>query len=499
MFVGLDHRRDRDHRRPHLLPCRLPRPDRRAAEPRKVLLMTTSDRPTPTTRRHAAHRVAPTWPTAWPRRGASSTARSCVGAGRRPSRSSTRGSRSRTRSCSSCWSGTVVTFIEAIAHPGMFAWSITIWLFLTVIFANFAEAMAEGRGKAQADTLRKMRSETEARRLRPDGTEERVAAADVGQGRPGGLRGRRRHPLRRRDHRRRRLGRRIGHHRRVGPGHPRVGRRPLGGDRRHQGAVGPHRRRASPPSAGQTFLDRMITLVEGANRQRTPNEIALTILLAVLTIVFLPVVVTLQPFGALRRGHGVGRRPGGAARLPDPHHHRRPAVGHRHRRDGPPRPAQRAGHERPGGGGGRRRADPAARQDRHHHSRQPDGLGLLPGRRAQRARSWPTPPSWPRWPTRRPRAAPSWCWPRSASTSASASSTGEHELRPVLGHDPDVGPRHRRPPDPQGRGRVGSAVGRRAGWDRPRRARRDRRADLPGRARRRWWWPTARRSSGSSS
>jgi potassium-transporting ATPase ATP-binding subunit len=60
--------------------------------------------------------------------------------------------------------GSVITFIEAIAHPGTFTWSITIWLFLTVIFANFAEAMAEGRGKAQADTLRKMRSETEARR-----------------------------------------------------------------------------------------------------------------------------------------------------------------------------------------------------------------------------------------------------------------------------------------------------------------------------------------------
>ena len=66
--------------------------------------------------------------------------------------------------------GTVITFIEAIAHPSTFTWSITIWLFLTVIFANFAEAMAEGRGKAQADTLRRMRSETEARRLNPDGT-----------------------------------------------------------------------------------------------------------------------------------------------------------------------------------------------------------------------------------------------------------------------------------------------------------------------------------------
>ncbi len=61
--------------------------------------------------------------------------------------------------------GSVITFIEACAHPSTFTWSITIWLFLTVVFANFAEAMAEGRGKAQADTLRKMRSETEARRL----------------------------------------------------------------------------------------------------------------------------------------------------------------------------------------------------------------------------------------------------------------------------------------------------------------------------------------------
>jgi hypothetical protein len=73
--------------------------------------------------------------------------------------------------------GSVITFIEAVAHPGIFTWSITIWLFLTVIFANFAEAMAEGRGKAQADTLRRMRAETEARRLNPDGTEVLVAAA----------------------------------------------------------------------------------------------------------------------------------------------------------------------------------------------------------------------------------------------------------------------------------------------------------------------------------
>ena len=137
---------------------------------------------------------------------------------------------------------------------------------------------------------------------------------------------------------------------------------------------------------GQTFLDRMITLVEGANRQKTPNEIALTILLAVLTIVFLPVVVVAAAVRPLRRGHGLGRHPGRAAGVPHPDDHRGSSVGHRHRRHGPPRPAQRAGHERPGRRGGRRRPDPAARQDRHDHPRQPHGFGVHPGGRARRAR-----------------------------------------------------------------------------------------------------------------
>src|ERR1700761_8036474 len=78
--------------------------------------------------------------------------------------------------------GSVITFIESIAHGGIFNWSITIWLFLTVIFANFAEAMAEGRGKAQALALRKMRSETMARRLTPGGGEELVPAASLAKG-----------------------------------------------------------------------------------------------------------------------------------------------------------------------------------------------------------------------------------------------------------------------------------------------------------------------------
>ena len=70
--------------------------------------------------------------------------------------------------------GTAVVLAESIAHPSVFAWSVTFWLVLTVLFANFAEAVAEGRGKAQADTLRQMRSDTQARRLSPDGTEERL-------------------------------------------------------------------------------------------------------------------------------------------------------------------------------------------------------------------------------------------------------------------------------------------------------------------------------------
>ena len=192
--------------------------------------------------------------------------------------------------------GTVVTLIESIAHPGLFDWSITVWLFLTVIFANFAEAMAEGRGKAQADTLRKMRAETEARRLRPDGTEERVAASDLATGdivvcEAGDL---------------------IPSDGEIIEGVASVDEsaitgesapviRESGGDR---SAVTGGTRVLSDrivvritAERGHTFLDRMITLVEGANRQRTPNEIALTILLAVLTIVFIPVVVTLQAFG----------------------------------------------------------------------------------------------------------------------------------------------------------------------------------------------------------
>jgi K+-transporting ATPase ATPase B chain len=192
--------------------------------------------------------------------------------------------------------GTVISLIEAIAHPGKFTWSITIWLFLTVIFANFAEAMAEGRGKAQADTLRRMRSETEARKLDADGHETLVPAAELAKGDlvvceagdaiPSdgeiieGIAS-------------------VDESAITGESAPVI--RESGGDR---SAVTGGTKVLSDriviritAERGQTFLDRMITLVEGANRQKTPNEIALTILLAVLTIIFIPVVVSLQAFG----------------------------------------------------------------------------------------------------------------------------------------------------------------------------------------------------------
>ncbi|HLI23393.1 MAG TPA: HAD-IC family P-type ATPase, partial [Acidimicrobiales bacterium] len=192
--------------------------------------------------------------------------------------------------------GTVVTLAESVAHPTLFDWSITAWLLLTVLFANFAEAMAEGRGKAQAQTLRQMRSETEARLVR-DGHEQRVAASQLAKGDlvvceagdviPSdgeiveGIAS-------------------VDESAITGESAPVI--RESGGDR--SAVTGGTRvlsdrvvvRITAEP--GHTFLDRMISLVEGAARQKTPNEIALTILLAALTIIFIPVVVVLQPFAA---------------------------------------------------------------------------------------------------------------------------------------------------------------------------------------------------------
>jgi K+-transporting ATPase ATPase B chain len=172
---------------------------------------------------------------------------------------------------------------------------ITLWLWFTVLFANFAEAMAEGRGKAQADALRRAKSETLARRLGKDGTIEEVPSTELRQGDavevaagemiPGdgevitGVAS-------------------VDESAITGESAPVI--REAGGDR--SAVTGGTRvlsdgitvRITSNP--GETFIDRMIALVEGAERQKTPNEIALNILLAGLTIIFLLAVVTLQPF-----------------------------------------------------------------------------------------------------------------------------------------------------------------------------------------------------------
>ncbi|MFB4311284.1 potassium-transporting ATPase subunit KdpB [Actinomadura sp. GTD37] len=192
--------------------------------------------------------------------------------------------------------GAVWTTVLAALDPSAFGWLIVAWLWLTVLFANMAEAVAEGRGKAQADSLRKARTGVVARRLtgRADAPEEQVPAPEL------------------------RLGDRVvveaGD---VVPGDGDVVEgiasvdesaitgesapviRESGGDR---SAVTGGTRVLSDrivveitQEPGRSFVDRMIALVEGASRQKTPNEIALNILLAALTIVFLLAVATLQP------------------------------------------------------------------------------------------------------------------------------------------------------------------------------------------------------------
>jgi K+-transporting ATPase ATPase B chain len=184
---------------------------------------------------------------------------------------------------------------ESNAHENVFGGLVAAFLWFTLLFANLAEAMAEGRGKAQAATLRKTRSETVARRRTPNGNVQEVPSSQLhvgdecvvsaGEVIPGdgdvieGIAT-------------------VDESAITGESAPVV--RESGGDR--SAVTGGTRvlsdeivvRITAKP--GETFLDRMIVLVEGAERQKTPNEIALNILLAGLTIVFLLAVVTLQPF-----------------------------------------------------------------------------------------------------------------------------------------------------------------------------------------------------------
>ncbi len=191
---------------------------------------------------------------------------------------------------------TVLMFMGSQGAPFGFLLQITLWLWFTVIFANFAEAMAEGRGKAQADSLRKARTQTFANRIKGDGLEkvvsEKLRKGDLvvvkaGEVIPGDgeiIEG----------------AATVDESAITGESAPVV--REAGGDR--SAVTGGTRvlsdvvkiRITSNP--GETFLDRMIGLVEGAKRQKTPNEIALTILLSALTIIFLVVLLSLKAFGS---------------------------------------------------------------------------------------------------------------------------------------------------------------------------------------------------------
>src|ERR1700750_1035966 len=178
---------------------------------------------------------------------------------------------------------------------------ITLWLWFTVLFANFAEAMAEGRGKAQAETLRRAKSETTAHRILPNGESEDVPSANLRAGDvvvviageliPGdgevieGVAS-------------------VDESAITGESAPVI--RESGGDRSAvtggTRVLSDHLMVRITSNPGETFLDRMIALVEGAKRQKTPNEIALSILLSGLTIIFLLATATIEMFSTYEIG-----------------------------------------------------------------------------------------------------------------------------------------------------------------------------------------------------
>ncbi|WP_309112745.1 potassium-transporting ATPase subunit KdpB [Saccharothrix sp.] len=199
------------------------------------------------------------------------------------------------------WVGSILVTVFAIGDPSVFTIAVALWLWFTVLFANLAEAVAEGRGKAQAESLRRTKKDAVARRLTEDGSEERVPGTELrvgdlvvveaGEVVPGdgdvveGIAT-------------------VDESAITGESAPVV--RESGGDR--SAVTGGTTvlsdrivvRITTKP--GETFVDRMIALVEGAQRQKTPNEIALTILLSTLTIIFLLAVVALQPFAVYSGG-----------------------------------------------------------------------------------------------------------------------------------------------------------------------------------------------------
>ena len=297
------------------------------------------------------------------------------------------------------WVGSLVTtglFIAALAgkgeEPPRFILTVAIWLWFTVLFANFAEAVAEGRGRAQAESLRRARRDLIARKLARvarDASASPIPASDLRKGDlvlveagefiPAdgdvveGIAS-------------------VDESAVTGESAPVI--RESGGDR---SAVTGGTRVLSDwmivkvtANPGETFLDRMIAMVEGARRRKTPNEIALTILLAGDDDHLPDRLCDAAALLDLRRGecregragHGDGprRTPG----LPHPDHDRGPALGDRYRGHGPPAAGERHGDVGQGGGDGRRRGRPPAGQDGNHHPRRPAGRGVSSRRRSRR-------------------------------------------------------------------------------------------------------------------
>ncbi len=406
---------------------------------------------------------------------------------------------------------TTFLFIQALLGqgeaPAWFIFAVSLWLWFTVLFANFAEAMAEGRGKAQAESLRKARRDITGRKLleEPGRTFDPARAKIVETTSAA---------LRKGDLVLVSAGEFIPSDAEIVVGIASVDEsaitgesapviREAGGDR--SAVTGGTRvlsdwivvRITSDP--GETFLDRMIAMVEGAKRQKTPNEIALNILLAE-THDHLPprhrhaaAVLHLRRERGRAGNAGDGHRPGRAPRLPDPDDDRRPPLGDRDRRHGPDDPGERHRDLRARRRGRGRRGRAAARQDGDHHARQPAGDRVPPERRDRRAAAG----------RRRAARVAGGRDPRGTQRRRPGEGAVRHPrarracarrlLRALHGPDPDERRRSRRPAHSQG-GRRGhrGATSRSRGAHSPSwcasASRRSR-----ARAARRSWWQTALR------
>src|ERR1700685_1036923 len=172
---------------------------------------------------------------------------------------------------------------------------ITLWLWFTVLFANFAEAMAEGRGKAQADALRKSRTKTTGRKLNPDGSVVEISSEQFPKGDLCVVTANELIPA---DGEIIEGAATVNESAITGESAPVI--REAGGDRSAvtggTTVLSDQIKCRVTANPGESFMDRMIELIEGAKRQKTPNEIALSILLSALTIIFLSVCVTMMPF-----------------------------------------------------------------------------------------------------------------------------------------------------------------------------------------------------------